>query len=141
MSGSAGSRFAQERGAKAICHQKIWIEGAGDVEQRPKQIEMRIVPGALVAIVLHRAGPIDVRHQRSVFEAHGFDQLARAQHEFVVFLVQGGALEIDALLQLPDADETQGQNDEEQPIFPILSSHFRFRREKTAMAMSSTMAQ
>src|SRR5271169_3385713 len=97
------------------------------------------MPRALVAVVLHHARPVDVRHQRRVFEAHCLQELAGAQHQLVALLVQSSSLAVDALLKQPYARKSQREQYQKQPILRSLRIHFRFRREKTAAATSSTM--
>src|ERR1017187_8928400 len=99
------------------------------------------MPPMLVTVILHDPGPIQFGRQRRIFQAHGLQHRPRTQHQIISLLVQRVPLHVDGLLQPPDADKSGNQRDTQQNRCGFLSAHFKFRREKIAIAAASTMAQ
>src|ERR1700693_861091 len=99
------------------------------------------MPPMLVTVILHHPGPIKFGHQRRVLQAHGLQHGTRTQHQIVSLLMQRVSLHVDGLLQPPDPDKSGNQHDAQQNRCGVLSAHFRFRREKIAVAAANTMVQ
>jgi hypothetical protein len=55
--------------------------------------------------------------------------------------MQRGSLDVNAALKLPNARESHRQQDQQKPILQFPPPHFKFLRENTAAAISSTIAQ
>ena len=56
------------------------------------------MPRVLVAEVLRHPRPVNIRHQRRIFQAQGLHQFAGAQHHLVVFNLYRRLLCVDTFL-------------------------------------------